>query len=67
MYTKQFREFEPLNNVRNVKSINVIPNTNTIIYTKAEESWWTHNIYLANPSKKIHIPDINIYKVRCFE
>lgn len=28
------------------------------------ESWWTHSIYLTNPSKRVHIPDIKLYKVR---
>jgi hypothetical protein len=61
---EQFTPFKPLQSVRNVKSVNYIAETNQLCYTKAEESWWTHNIYLENPNKTLTIPEMKIYKVR---
>ncbi|MDR2704264.1 MAG: DUF6528 family protein [Planctomycetaceae bacterium] len=61
---EKFTPFKPLQSVPHVKSVNYIPETGKLLYTKAEESWWTHNIYLENPNKKITLPDLNIYKVR---
>jgi hypothetical protein len=61
---EKFTPFKSLQSVRDVKSVNYIPETGKLLYTKAEESWWTHNIYLENPNKKITLPDLNIYKVR---
>lgn len=59
-----FKEFEPLKGIENVKSANFDPITNTLVYTKAEESWWTFNIYSEHPARKIHIPTTKLYKVR---
>lgn len=59
-----FTPFAPLQSTQNVKSVNYDKATNTLIYTKAEESWWTFNIYMNNPDKTIHIPEIKLYKVR---
>ncbi|MBE8714340.1 DUF6528 family protein [Sphingobacterium hungaricum] len=59
-----FEEFEPLKKIENVKSANFDPITNTLVYTKAEESWWTFNIYSQHPTRKIHIPSTKLYKVR---
>lgn len=61
---EQFYPFELLNQVRNVKSINYNETTKELVYTKAEISWWTHNIYCKNPDKIFTIPEINLYKVR---
>lgn len=61
---EQFTPFKPLQSVHNVKSVNYIAETNYLCYTKAEESWWTHNIYLENPNKTLTIPEMKIYKVR---
>jgi hypothetical protein len=61
---EKFTPFKPLQSVPNVKSVNYIPETGKLLYTKAEESWWTHNIYMENPNKKITMPNLNIYKVR---
>lgn len=61
---EKFTPFEPLANMEDVKSVNYNKKTNTLIYTKAEESWWTFNIYQRNPDKTINIPDIKLYKVR---
>lgn len=61
---EKFTPFEPLANMEDVKSVNYNKKTNTLIYTKAEESWWTFNIYQRNPDKTINMPDIKLYKVR---
>ena len=59
-----FSDFEPLKDVMKVKAVNHRKSDGKLIYTKAEESWWTHNVYQENPQKKITIDSINIYKVR---
>jgi hypothetical protein len=59
-----FIPFEPLKNAENIKSVNYIKESQQLIYTQAEESWWTYNIYMKNPEKTIHIPDVKLYKVR---
>ena len=62
-----FSEFTPLANVKSVKGVSVKNNQNNeqrIIYIKAEEEWWSHNIYLINPEYKISFPGNNLYKVR---
>lgn len=61
---EEFSPFEPLQSVLNVKSVNYNKKTGRLLYTKAEESWWTFNIYLENPDKTLHIPDIKLYKTR---
>jgi hypothetical protein len=61
---ESFAPFAPLETAENVKSVNSIAASGKLVYTKAEESWWTHNIYLHNPDKTIHIPDVKLYKVR---
>ncbi|MDR2039179.1 MAG: DUF6528 family protein [Bacteroidales bacterium] len=59
-----FIPFEPLKTARNIKSVNYIAGSKKLVYTQAEESWWTKNIYLRNPDKTINIPDVKLYKVR---
>ncbi|MDR1202490.1 MAG: DUF6528 family protein [Tannerellaceae bacterium] len=59
-----FMPFVPLDTVQNIKSVNYNMKTKELIYTKAEVSWWTHNIYIHNPDKVITISEINLYKVR---
>ena len=59
-----FPPFTPLESVSNVKSVNYNENTQYLVYTKGEISWWTHHIYIENPDKILTIPDINLYKVR---
>ncbi len=61
---EQFHPFAPLDTAHDIKSANYNKSTNELIYTQAEISWWTHNIYLKNPDKVITIPDIKLYKVR---
>jgi hypothetical protein len=47
-----------------IKSVNYIQETGWLVYTKAEESYWTENIYMFNPVKKLTIPGYKMYKVR---
>lgn len=61
---QKFTPFEPLKDKHNIKSANVSPKTQQLIYTIAEESWWTHHIYMDTPTKTINVPDIKLYKVR---
>ncbi len=60
----EYSPFEPLAETVNVKSVNYNARSGRLIYTKAEESWWTHHIYQENPTKVITIDSMNIYKVR---
>ncbi len=60
----EYTPFEPLQSTENVKSVNYNAKSGKLVYTKAEESWWTHHIYQENPTKVITIDDMNIYKVR---
>ena len=62
--SEKFEPFEPLKNTLNVKSVNYDAKSERLIYTKAEESWWTHNIYQESPDKVITIDSMKIYKVR---
>ena len=61
---EEFSPFEPLSNVENVKSVNYDPETQRLIYTKAEINWWTHHIYQENPDKVIKMDSLKVYKVR---
>ena len=61
---EEFSPFEPLSNVENVKSVNYDPETQRLIYTKAEINWWTHHIYQENPDKMITMDSLKVYKVR---
>ena len=63
-YTESFSPFTPLVREKDIKSTNYDKDSQRIIYTKAEEGWWTFNIYLKNPDKTIKIPEIKMYKVR---
>ena len=38
--------------------------TQHLVYTKAEISWWTHHVYCLNPTKTFTFPGINLYKAR---
>lgn len=59
-----FVPFEPLAGVGDVKSIYYNEKSNQLIYTKAEISWWTHNVYMKNPDKVFKVPEMDLYKVR---
>jgi len=59
-----FTHFEPVRDVENVKSVNYDESTGRLVYTKAEESWWTHHIYMKHPEKTLTLNNIRLYKVR---
>lgn len=61
---QQFTVFEPLAGKRDIKSANYNKVSQRLVYTQAEQSWWTFNIYSVNPGQTIRIPDIKLYKVR---
>lgn len=62
---RKFDPFSPLADAHHhIKSINWNAKTNRLVYTKAEESWWTYNIYATNPNQKVYIPTLKLYKVR---
>lgn len=65
--TGKFTPFEPLQSTENVKSVNYNDITKELVYTKAEESWWTYHIYFKNPDKTLTIPHIKLYKVRVID
>lgn len=62
--SREFAPFEPLANIPDVKSANYDSRSGRLIYTVAEISWWTHNVYQRNPVRRCEYPDINIYKAR---
>lgn len=64
METGTFTPFEPLKDRVNIKSANYNATTGALVYTVAEESWWTHHVYGENPDFRIEIPDMRAYKVR---
>ncbi|OJV35601.1 MAG: hypothetical protein BGO33_13785 [Bacteroidia bacterium 43-41] len=59
-----FGPFHPIANEPDVKSVYYDEKADHLIYTKGEISWWTHHVYSVNPTKKIAIPEIDVYKVR---
>ncbi len=60
----QFTVFKPLQGKENIKSLNYISEEENYVYTVAEESWWTENIYNTLSNKKISLPGLRLYKVR---
>ncbi|SDE16027.1 DUF6528 family protein [Niabella drilacis] len=62
----RFKVFEPLKERQNIKSANYDPHKKQLLFTQAEESWWTYHIYMRNPDRTITIPDIKLYKTRFF-
>lgn len=61
---EQFSIFEPLAGKHDIKSANYSESAQRLVYTQAEQSWWTFNIYSTKPDQKINIPDMKLYKVR---
>lgn len=59
-----FTAFTQLSRVKNIKSVNYNSTTGNIVFSKAEVSWWTFNIYSTQPDKVLNIPGIKLYKVR---
>ncbi|HLT86333.1 MAG TPA: DUF6528 family protein [Sphingobacterium sp.] len=66
VYNIDKREFTPFDklDIPHVKSVNYSSHSNHLVYTKAEESWWTFNIYMRNPDRMINLPFLKLYKVR---
>ncbi len=62
-----FRPFESLDTARNIKSVNYNPHTRRLVYTIAEESWWTHHVYCRNADQVFNFPHIKVYKARVLE
>ncbi|MDR0582070.1 MAG: WD40 repeat domain-containing protein [Prevotellaceae bacterium] len=62
--TGKFTLFEPEILSGDIKSVNYIQETGWLVYTQAEENYWTENIYMINPTKKLTIPGYRMYKVR---
>ena len=59
-----FAPYEPLKDLQHIKSVNYRKSDGRLIYTVAEERWWTHNVYQKNPDRMITIDSMKIYKVR---
>ncbi|SEK27143.1 DUF6528 family protein [Parapedobacter koreensis] len=59
-----FEPFAPLADRVNVKSAYYQSDTGKLVFTIAEQSWWTFNIYGENPMFTLHIPSVKLYKVR---
>src|SRR5690606_22009111 len=55
METGEFSPFEPLKNNGSIKSANYDATTGALVYTIAEESWWTHHVYGLNPDFQIDV------------
>ena len=61
---KEFAPFKPLENRKDVKSVSFNAITKQMIYTQAEESWWTFHINFLDTEKKLAYPSVKIYKAR---
>jgi len=61
---ENFEPFAPLAKRQNIKSANYDAKTKSLVYTVAEDSWWTFHIYGENPTFKLNIPTVKLYKVR---
>ena len=59
-----FAPYEPLKDLQHIKSVNYRKSDGRLLYTVAEERWWTHNVYQKNPDRMITIDSMKIYKVR---
>ena len=60
----EFHVFDMLAGKGDIKSVYYSGKTHRLVYTQAEESWWTHHIYQRNPDKVIEIGGVKLYKVR---
>ena len=59
-----FTPFEPLMHTPHVKAVNYDPVSGSLVYTKAEEEWWTHHVYCVDPDRVLRFPQIKVYKAR---
>lgn len=63
--TETFSVFKILEGVKNLKSVNYSSRTQYLVYTRGEESWWTHHVRSMNPERVFtNLPIERIYKVR---
>ena len=61
---EEFVPFGPLEDKKDVKSVSFQPNSQRVAYIKAETRWWSHRVYLQEPSQWYSFPGIDLYKVR---
>lgn len=59
-----FSSYLPLANKQNVKSISIHRTDERILFQVPEESYWSFHINILQPSLKIPIPDMKVYKAR---
>lgn len=61
-----FSRYEPLSSPRykDIKSTSFNPRTGEISFTKAQISWWSHNVMFLKSGNYLSFPDINVYKAR---
>lgn len=63
-----FEPFGPLYDCKDVKSANYDPALDKLVFTKAEDSWWTNHVYLENPDKTLTFnKTFHLYKCRVLE
>ncbi len=65
--SKKFNVFIPLKNAKMVKSMSVHRKDKSVLYTIAEESWWTHRVYFLPSKNYISFPAIKVYKAHWIE
>lgn len=62
--TGTFGAFPGLSGKKKVKSVDIHPRTGRILFTQADESWWTHTIRFLEPAGTIAGPGEKTYKAR---
>ncbi|MEO5998076.1 MAG: DUF6528 family protein [Chitinophagaceae bacterium] len=62
--TFDFKKLPELAGIKNVKSFGKHPESNQLIYTLPEESWWTFHVKFLNPSRIFAFPGMHVYKAR---
>lgn len=60
----KFKPFKPLKDIHDIKSVTFHPTSNRLAYIKAETSWWSNRVYLADPLQWFSFPEVRLYKVR---
>ena len=59
-----FKKQPALAGIKNVKSFGRHPETDQLIFTIPEESWWTFHVKFLNPSRSFAFPGMHVYKAR---
>ena len=62
--TFDFTPFDPLADKKDVKALSLHPVSGRIAYIQADTSWWSEQVYLLDPQRRISFPGIRLYKVR---